>query len=777
MKLHFLEADKPLTKSFAPSSKSSFPNVYEVTSHEDPCPDLATFHQLLIHHGSLGHCLLKGNLGRKLVCESRAGSTNAGAPTSWACLDLDGVAYATPDDFMAAIGLPNVSYVLQWSASASMPGTTGLRAHLFILLAQPTHPDNLKGWLQHLNLSVPGLSAGLSLNTTGMALKWPLDVTTCQNDKLLYIAPPRCLDGVVDPFPGTSRYVLRTKSQERAWIPPVTGVEELTIQAVSTQREARGLPARRRWEEKFQGSVSYLPKPDEAKVTGVRKERGFTYLNLNGGDSFAYFHPDDNPHFIYNFKGEPTYKTSELVPAYWAELKKVTGKPSYDGKTYLVFRNFTDGAYYNAIYDGASLDMAQAKSKTQLIDFMLTNGQLPPDAVPDWNVVFDPSNPDVIDPERHTINIYRPSAIAKVGYRGDVDYVPDTIARVIEHMVGGHPDTRDWVYNWLAYIVQIKKMSGCALLCHGTSGTGKGIFYHHIVTPLLGPENVTIKRLEELESEFTGWLENKLFVFVDEVQTSSSLFHARVNAKLKNLITEPTIPIRRMYAGTYDKANYANFMFASNELDPVSIKDGDRRYTVGFRQNSRLETFPGEAIKIIEAIKVELPLFYSYLMTRKVDIEAACSPLETHAKRLVIDTGRTSVESFCHALRTGDLAFFVEALPAISSLPETFPRRRQNQIMAQYVALVYNLVNTGEQRLLRDESKILAQYCVGDGVPDSPHKFTAMMRHHDLHMEVMWRDGSTKRGLNIQWKVDDTWQAKTLAEIEPLATKVASMAY
>jgi hypothetical protein len=319
-------------------------------------------------------------------------------------------------------------------------------------------------------------------------------------------------------------------------------------------------------------------------------------------------------------------------------------------------------------------------------------------------------------------------------------------------------------------------MSGCALLCHGTSGTGKGIFYHHIVTPLLGPQNVTIKRLEELESEFTGWLENKLFVFVDEVQTSSSLFHARVNAKLKNLITEPTIPIRRMYAGTYDKANYASFMFASNELDPVSIKDGDRRYTVGFRQNARLETYPGEALKIIEAIKAELPDFYSYLMTVKVDVEAACSPLETHAKKLVIDTGRTSVESFAYALKTGDLAFFVDALPS-EPLPETFPRRRQNQVMAQYVALITTLVATGEQRLLRDEAKVMAMYCVGDGVPDSPHKFTAMLRHHDLHMEAVWRDGSTKRGLNIQWRLDDTWQTKTMAEIKPLAETVAKLAY
>jgi hypothetical protein len=41
--------------------------------------------------------------------------------------------------------------------------------------------------------------------------------------------------------------------------------------------------------------VRYLANPGETVVTGVKRARGFAYLNLNGGDSWAYFHPEDNP--------------------------------------------------------------------------------------------------------------------------------------------------------------------------------------------------------------------------------------------------------------------------------------------------------------------------------------------------------------------------------------------------------------------------------------------------------------------------------------------------
>ncbi|MGZ7246503.1 primase-helicase family protein, partial [Streptococcus pyogenes] len=79
------------------------------------------------------------------------------------------------------------------------------------------------------------------------------------------------------------------------------------------------------------------------------------------------------------------------------------------------------------------------------------------------------------------------------------------------------------------------------------SNTGKGLLMHNILTPLFGYENVAVKRMEELESQFTEFMENKFIVFIDEIEAGKSLYHAKVTAKLKNLIVEPMISIRNMY--------------------------------------------------------------------------------------------------------------------------------------------------------------------------------------------------------------------------------------
>jgi phage/plasmid-associated DNA primase len=53
---------------------------------------------------------------------------------------------------------------------------------------------------------------------------------------------------------------------------------------------------------------------------------------------------------------------------------------------------------------------------------------------------------------------------------------------------------------------------------HGNEGTGKGVLFHRIITPVLGVENVASITMRELDSTFNGFMERALAVFVDEVQ-------------------------------------------------------------------------------------------------------------------------------------------------------------------------------------------------------------------------------------------------------------------
>ena len=89
-----------------------------------------------------------------------------------------------------------------------------------MLLEDEVVPTQLKEWLLYLNLTVPILRSHIRLNKARTVLRWPLDITACQNDKLLYIAPPS-LEGLEDGFDRRAD-PLCTQSADRAPSVPET---------------------------------------------------------------------------------------------------------------------------------------------------------------------------------------------------------------------------------------------------------------------------------------------------------------------------------------------------------------------------------------------------------------------------------------------------------------------------------------------------------------------------------------------------------------------------
>ena len=165
MKIVFLEAGVPLTKTYSKTAsgvaKTPYPFVWEFTSHEEQFTNLSQLESLLKKHAAMGHCALKGSIARPLVKESRAGSTDTNATTEWLVLDLDGlpdtIEVTTPagqtqtmpltiDLFLDEMGLGNISYVVQWSASYGIENKR-LRAHVFLLLDKPYAAPLIKQWL------------------------------------------------------------------------------------------------------------------------------------------------------------------------------------------------------------------------------------------------------------------------------------------------------------------------------------------------------------------------------------------------------------------------------------------------------------------------------------------------------------------------------------------------------------------------------------------------------------------------------------------------------
>lgn len=779
MKLIFLQASVPLTKTYTKTAegieKSSYPNVYEVTSIEEEVKDMRQFAAALEKHAALGHCLLKGDLLRPLVNESRAGSTDPNGTTRIACHDVDGAKFKTPDEFMKSVGMGDVSYVVQFSPSYKIYDNL-LRCHIFFLLDKDYAAPVLKQHLIALNFKIPALKEAISLTRTGNALRYALDITTCQNDKLIYIAHPIC-KGFKPPI---NERIVFVKKKEPTWsfkdtVSPVAN-RSLVEEHIATLRKAASLPERKN-QYKHHKNIEILSKPDQSIITGIKEERGFVYFNLNGGDSWAYYHPSNNPEFIFNFKGEPTYLTKELLPEYWAQIntkekRNNTAAAHTDkGVVYLAFLDKRSSAYWRGTYNEASdiLDLYIATSETQVRHFALQNGFALPEFVPEWELVFDPQADFRVDRANQRVNIYQPSEYLRKqsAWTGKKKKSGDwkTIRKVLHHALGSVDEITEYHINWLAYIVQNKDRTLTAWVMQGRTGTGKGLYMNHVLAPLFGRTQVAMKRMEELEEPYNGYMERAFIVFVDEVQTSVMKNERGVMAKIKNFITEPTISVRNMYQSARPVRNFTNWIFASNMPDPVHVDMNDRRFNVGRYQDEPLEITTEE----IAELETELPAFADMLMKYPVDEKKAKTPLNTQYRDNLMRISEASIDTVAGALLSGNFEFFLEQLPTVQPTNNV-----TMDIVEDYKSTLMRLIGRwdGEKcgHISRDELRVLFEWTVGD-MPKTPNKFTSRMKHHRIHVSRLWIDGQSMQGITVNWTNLEVAAAKARLSGRPVVVK------
>lgn len=770
MKLFFLEASVPLTKTYTKTTsgikKAPYPMTWEFTSHEESCTNLQQFEHLLKKHADQGHCLIKGELQRTLVNESRAGSTASNTATEWLVLDLDGLpenmdtktpggqtitAPLTIDLFLSELGLSDISYVVQWSASYGIENQR-LRAHVFMLLDKAYAAPLIKQWLVQKNHELPILNGAITLAKSGNALCWPLDVSACQNDKLIYIAPPK-LKGIKDPLGKTPRIQLVKRKNDKfnlgaQTINSTEKNKSLNHKRIEELRESLGLP-KRKFQYKAVGTAEVLLKADAAIITEMKTDRGFVYFNLNGGDSWAYYHPENNPDYIHNFKGEPSYLTKELLPDYWNDLMSSGLKTSSAGLTYLAFCDRKSGSYWRGTYDAGTdtLDIYVAKNETQLRHFAKQHGVPLGDFIPEWDLVFDPHDGTRVDETNRTVNLFMPTEFMKAAPKKQRT-IPKVALKVISHALGGDPEVIEHFVNWLAYIVQKRDRTRTAWVLHGRTGTGKGILMNKILRPLFGETQTATRRMEELNEQYNVYMRNAFIVFVDEVETKALANERGAMAKIKNFITEPVITLRAMYQNGVEVRNYTNWIFSSNRPDPIVIDREDRRINVAKYQPEAL-TITDDELKALEG---ELPGLYSYLESYPLDENKASTVLHTQDRETLMSISESSVDTVANAMLAGNMNFFLDQLPTTTNYQRN---ALLNNKVEDYKEILKSLMTrtdplNGKCNISRDEMQIIFDYVVG-GMSMSPNKFTSLLKHHRIHTKVVWVNNKSVNGLHLTW--------------------------
>ena len=750
MKITFLAARAPLVKSFALQNgqieKTSYPLTKYFTSYEYDVLDLGAMYEVIKAHAEQGHCLLKGNVKKPLKDAQRAGSTSPAEQTQWLCFDIDGV--KDVDIEYAIKSLPpeyhDVSYIVQDSASMGITDDS-LRAHIFMLLDEPILPATLKTYTHSLNFHVPLLRNNIRLSRTGNALSYPLDPTTAQNDKLLYIAPPVLGRGVADGFVGERIQLVEKKNKHLKLNLNAVNASNIrgeTLDVLNELRTNQGLSKKRKHEERVFKHTTVVRATDQAQITGIKEERGFVYLNLNGGDSWGYYHPADDAEVLYNFKHEPNYLIKELLPGYYAEARKqakqakqesaetrrkeMAEQNNEDHTTYFTGLNRRTTEYFKASYntDTDFLDLVFSKKLHPILNFQRLHGLEVTQELDEWDFAFDPTSTKRVDFDTCTANIFTPTQYM-LNPKPSPGGVPPTIHKFLWHAVGNDQMMYDHFLNWLATIFQTRIKTGVAWILQGTQGTGKGLFWEHVVRPLFGQHQCIRLASKNLESSFNGQTERAIMVLFDEMDSRNmkKMFGA-ADGRFKELITEPTLAVRRMFTEEYTVESFLNILIFSNDPVPVLPSHDDRRFNVCPRQETPIEKPTEEEIA---RMKEEVAEFAGFLSEYKIDVVQARTAVNNEAKARIQELSLNAAEDVAKHIREGNLGWFIEMAPDIER-PYDMKDRLHRELPGykQTLIEIHDSATRGAGNISRDHAQVLMFY-LANLTRETPHQFTKVL--------------------------------------------------
>ena len=472
-----LHADRTLTKTFHKDGRSEpYPLVRDFTSLVVAYSTIEEMLEVIVATAEAGGCLLKGHLTKQLDNESRAGHGDATANTDWLVLDYDSDGgFDSIPDLLDEIDpeLNSVDYIFQHSASSGITGDAGIRGHIFFLLTDPVAPSVLKQWVRKINLVSEKFRNRVKLSRNAMALCYALDPTVNQNDKLIYVAPPTII-GMKDPI--NQRFELFRRDKRTYTFTASISAEynrAKEIELLNTLQDQLGIPKRT---PKYTtvGDTELLSNPGECTVTGVKKSDVYTRINLNGGDSWAYWHYTDNPEILYNYKGEPATYLKDIAPTYYQQLQLAEERKTIRP---FVFRDVMRDAFYNAEYDETNghIVMCQAVSRRQtLADFMIQRGSPAPKVIPDWEMKFDPTDKLTVDFQNRRLNTFAPSIYMRMQPEGSIsDDAFPTIKKILGHICVT-PEVYNHFLRWIAHIMQFRTKTQTAWLFSGVEGCLSG---------------------------------------------------------------------------------------------------------------------------------------------------------------------------------------------------------------------------------------------------------------------------------------------------------------
>lgn len=157
---------------------------------------------------------------------------------------------------------------------------------------------------------------------------------------------------------------------------------------------------------------------------------------------------------------------------------------------------------------------------------------------------------------------------------------------LLEHLTNGDRATAEHVIRCARFLIQHpdRKHGHGLLFTSGRQGVGKDMFVEHTFTAGAGPDNATLISNKQLNSQFNGYVENKVVV-VGEIKTNTrgSITATEEYGTIKLYLGSqpPLIQVNHKHIAPYMIENLGLWLFTSNDTEyPMHLDQHDRRVYV-----------------------------------------------------------------------------------------------------------------------------------------------------------------------------------------------------
>lgn len=238
---------------------------------------------------------------------------------------------------------------------------------------------------------------------------------------------------------------------------------------------------------------------------------------------------------------------------------------------------------------------------------------------------------------------------------------------IVEHLYnlcGRDDEIFEWVTKWLAYPLQHPgaKMHTCMLFYGAHEGTGKNLFFEGVMEKIYGKDYSLTINQAMLQDSFNGWISHRLYCVADEVVSSAD--RRLLKNQIKTMITGLQHNINEKNMARKVEDNLTNFVFLSNESQPLLLDEFDRRHMCVLVNETHSSDYFKALAAEIESGGVEA--FYQYLLDYPLeDFSPATKPIKTRAHDELVRLGKTADRRFIEDWLNGDTDYPVGPVASV----------------------------------------------------------------------------------------------------------------